>query len=162
MNKEALDNSPWRRIAALRGARTLRLFAACWLLWPMAGWCADAAPMPMPAPAWSNLLQVLLALGFTVGLIVLLAWGSRRLKLIAPPTPQVFSIRGTLALGARERLYLIEVGGEQLVVGAGPAGLRNLHVLREPIASEGTETGGQGALGGFGAVLAQWSRERRS
>lgn len=121
---------------------------------------ANAAPVT--GPAWSNLLQVLLALGFTVGLIVLLAWGSRRLKLLAPPTQPVFSIRGTLMLGARERLYLIEVGGEQLVVGAGPSGLRNLHVLREPIPHAAAAPVAPGAMGGFATVLAQWSREKKA
>lgn len=135
-------------------------FAALCLLSSTVARGADTAPMA--GPAWSNLLQVLLALGFTVALIVLLAWGSRRFKLLAPPTQPVFSIRGTLMLGARERLYLIEVGGEQLVVGAGPAGLRNLHVLREPIPQDATVPVASGAMGGFATVLAQWSREKKA
>ena len=44
-------------------------------------------------------------------------------------------------MGQRERILLVEVGGEQLVVGVAPGRVELLHHLAEPVAST-TEGGG--------------------
>jgi flagellar protein FliO/FliZ len=45
----------------------------------------------------------------------------------------VIKIVATQALGPRDRLVLVQVGGEQLLLGLTPGRIAPLHVLKEPV-----------------------------
>ena len=62
---------------------------------------------------------------------------------------QQITIIGSLALGAKERLVLVEVGEEQLLLGVSAAGINTLHKLQEPIRQPDTSED----LSEFGAKL---------
>ena len=49
------------------------------------------------------------------------------------------SIVGTLSLGQRERVVVVQAGEEQLVLGVTASQINTLHVLARPLASSGTE-----------------------
>jgi len=61
---------------------------------------------------------------------------------------------GSASVGQREKVVLLEVGGEQLLVGVAPGAVRTLHVLPEPLVNSDAGSGGapSGSLD-FAAVL---------
>ncbi len=75
------------------------------------------------------------AVRMTLGLIVVLAllgataWASRRFRLGARLQGGAIEVVSGISLGARERVVVLRVGGEQVLVGISPAGMRTLHVL---------------------------------
>lgn len=87
-----------------------------------------------PPSAAGSIGGTLFALALVLGLIFGLAWLARRM-------PGVAGMRGnaglrivrSLALGTRERLVVVEVGGTQLLLGTGASGTRLLHTLETPL-----------------------------
>jgi len=51
-------------------------------------------------------------------------------------------ILSALSIGPRERIMLIQVGDEQLLVGSTPSSIRSLHVLDKPV-DVGSSTGSE-------------------
>ncbi len=72
-----------------------------------------------------SLLLVLLLIGA-------LAWGAQRLRLAKGSTGRHLRVVDALSLGTRERLLLVEVDGERLLLGVAGGQLRCLHVLSAP------------------------------
>jgi flagellar protein FliO/FliZ len=104
--------------------------AAIWLMAPRA-W-ADAA-RPSGELAAGYLTQLLGGLVLVVLLIFVLAWVLRRLPAVQGPGSGLIQILAVRSIGARERLMLVQVGEEQVLVGVSPAGLRALHRLSHPV-----------------------------
>ena len=78
-----------------------------------------------------------LALVLVVGLILLLSWLAKRVPGlggggVANPALRIV---GSLALGPRDRLVVVEVGQTQLLLGVGAGGTRTLHTLDQPLPS---------------------------
>ena len=78
---------------------------------------------------------------FTVGLVlvllsvVALAWLMRRFGRLQSSANGSLEVIGGLALGARERVVLVQVGKTQVLVGVAPGRVQAVHVLSEPIAA---------------------------
>ena len=68
-----------------------------------------------------------------VGLIFVLAWVLRRVQRIGPGNAQVIELVGSRALGPRDRLVLVQVGDEQILLGITPGRITPLHVLKTPV-----------------------------
>ncbi|WP_249684618.1 flagellar biosynthetic protein FliO [Pseudomonas sp. RC2C2] len=83
--------------------------------------------------AAGQLTQLVLGLLLVLGLIFLLAWLLRRVQNAAPGSGQVIEILGSRALGPRDRLLLVQVGKEQILIGHSPGTIEALHVLAEPV-----------------------------
>ncbi len=81
----------------------------------------------------AQLSKLLLGLLLVIGLIFLLAWLLRRVQQLHPRGEQVIKIVSTQALGPRERLVLVQVGGEQILLGLSAGRITPLHVLEEPV-----------------------------
>ncbi len=81
----------------------------------------------------AQLSKLLLGLLLVIGLIFLLAWLLRRVQQLHPRGAQVIKIVSTQALGPRERLVLVQVGGEQILLGLSAGRITQLHVLEEPV-----------------------------
>lgn len=79
-----------------------------------------------------SLLQITLALGLVLGLIAAAAWLLQRLY--QPRTGQgaLIQLHASAALGARERVVLLEVGGQWLLVGVAPGQVNTLLQLPAP------------------------------
>ena len=84
------------------------------------------------APAAPGLFGAFMALVLVLGLILGLAWLLRRLPGGFRPA-EGLRVVGSLALGAKERVMVVEVGGRQLLLGVTPAGISLLHDLPEPL-----------------------------
>jgi flagellar protein FliO/FliZ len=83
-----------------------------------------------------NLTQLTLSLLAIVGLIVAVSWALKRLKMVGPKGRGEIVVLDELALGPRERIVLLRVGGAQLLVGVGAGGLVGLTPLATPIVTE--------------------------
>jgi len=81
----------------------------------------------------AQLSKLLLGLLLVVGLIFLLAWLLRRVQQMNPRGTQVIKLVSSQALGPRERLVLVQVGSEQVLIGLSAGRITPLHVLKEPV-----------------------------
>ena len=82
-----------------------------------------------------EILQLVLGLAVVLGVIFALAWLLRRVQQTSPRGGQLIELLGSRALGPRDRLVLVQVGTEQILLGISPGQITALHVLKEPIAA---------------------------
>ena len=99
---------------------------------------APAAGSPLPGGLGAQLAQMVFGLLLVVGLIFFLAWLLRRMQGNAQRGAQVIEIVGSRAIGPRDRLLLVQVGKEQILIGHTPGSIEALHVLAEPVAVPST------------------------
>ena len=92
-----------------------------------------APPAAAPGSLGGQLAQMVFGLLLVVGLIFFLAWLLRRMQGAAPKGGQVIEIVGSRALGPRDRLLLVQVGKEQILIGHTPGSIEALHVMVEPV-----------------------------
>jgi flagellar protein FliO/FliZ len=113
-------------------------FAAAAML-PLSVLAAEPVATAAAAPAAGSgvagqLAQRVLGLLLVLGLIFFLAWMLRRVQQAGPAGKgQVIDIIGSRALGPRDRLVLVQVGSEQILLGLSPGTITALHVLKEPV-----------------------------
>ncbi|MGJ4803097.1 flagellar biosynthetic protein FliO [Luteimonas sp. SDU82] len=94
------------------------------------------APTAVASPTTAGSLGgAVFALVLVVGLILLLSWLAKRMPGlggggVANPALRIV---GSLALGPRDRLVVVEVGETQLLLGVGSGGTRTLHTLEQPL-----------------------------
>ncbi len=94
---------------------------------------AASAPMVNSGVA-GQLTQLVFGLLLVLGLIFFLAWLLRRVQQAGPAGKgQVIELIGSRALGPRDRLMLVQVGNEQILLGLSPGTITALHVLKEPV-----------------------------
>jgi len=100
---------------------------------PIATATAAAAPAVSSGVA-GQLTQLVFGLLLVLGLIFFLAWLLRRVQQAGPAGKgQVIELIGSRALGPRDRLMLVQVGNEQILLGLSPGSITALHVLKEPV-----------------------------
>ncbi|MDD2134374.1 flagellar biosynthetic protein FliO [Pseudomonas kurunegalensis] len=92
-----------------------------------------ATPATPPGSLGGQLAQMVFGLLLVVGLIFFLAWMLRRLQSTAVKGGQVIDIVGSRAIGPRDRLLLVQVGKEQILIGHTPGSIEALHVMAEPV-----------------------------
>ncbi|WMW07731.1 flagellar biosynthetic protein FliO [Pseudomonas entomophila] len=115
--------------------RAVTAFAA--LLVSEAVIAAEPATVVVPAATSGSvsgqLAQMVFGLLLVVGLIFFLAWLLRRMQGTAQRGAPVIEIVGSRAIGPRDRLLLVQVGKEQILIGHTPGSIEALHVLAEPV-----------------------------
>jgi flagellar protein FliO/FliZ len=99
---------------------------------PVAQAAVAAAPVASSGLG-GQLTQLVLGLLLVVGLIFVLAWLLRRVQSVGPGNGQVIEMIGSRALGPRDRLVLVQVGEEQILLGITPGRITPLHVLKTPV-----------------------------
>lgn len=91
-------------------------------------------------------LGTLLSLG--VGLVAVIAviygcaWIIRRMNGMTGMNNNAIKVVSVMAIGARERIALIEVGGQQILLGITPSAIRTLQVFEEPVVDAGNPNTG--------------------
>jgi flagellar protein FliO/FliZ len=99
---------------------------------PLTGRAKPAVPVEKISSA-SQLASMLGGLIAIVVLILILSWFVKRFSqggFLQNPTMKILS---TLPLGTRERLLLIDVGGQQLLLGVSATQINTLHVFSEAV-----------------------------
>ncbi|MTW11055.1 flagellar biosynthetic protein FliO [Pseudoduganella eburnea] len=127
---------------------------------------AGARPANAPAPsnvlatqapsAAGSLVQTILSLGFVIALLVGLAWLLKRFgpKHITGGT--TVKLVGALSVGARERILVVEVGEQWIVVGASPGRMNALATMPRQEIDESTLANAQPVPG---ANFAEWFKQ---
>nr|WP_202602916.1 flagellar biosynthetic protein FliO [Pseudomonas protegens] len=101
---------------------------------------AVAAAAPVTGSVSGQLTQLVLGLLLVIGVIFFLAWLLRRVQQAGPAGKgQVIELIGSRALGPRDRLVLVQVGNEQILLGLTPGTITPLHVLKEPVQAPSAE-----------------------
>ncbi|PYG04074.1 MULTISPECIES: flagellar biosynthetic protein FliO [unclassified Thioalkalivibrio] len=127
-----------------------------WLLALLpAGALADEDGGAMNAAAY--LTQLIGGLMIVIVAIVVLAWVLRRTQGSVGHGRQMIDVQSVRSVGARERLMLVRVGDEQVLIGVAPSGIRTLHTMETPVE---VPAGGEGP--DFSGVLKRAVRSRRA
>jgi flagellar protein FliO/FliZ len=121
-------------------SRSLQLPVATilWLLHSATQAAGHAAPSPIgmagEVMGGGFLLQFFSGLGLVVLCILGLAWLMKRAGGLRSSAQGTLRVIDGIALSARERIVLIEVGNTQVLLGVAPGRVNSLHVLDEKIA----------------------------
>ena len=81
----------------------------------------------------SYLLKLTLAMVFILVLIFGLAWVMKKMNLTQQSQNGLIKIVSAISVGQRDRIALIQVGDEQLLVGLTPGRIEKLHTLKSTV-----------------------------
>ncbi|OAX55088.1 flagellar biosynthetic protein FliO [Xanthomonas graminis] len=93
----------------------------------------SASGVGSAAPSPPSLIGAVFALLLVLALILGMAWVLKRLPGSGFRPAEGLRVVASLAVGAKERVVVIDVNGEQLLLGVSPGGVRTLHHLPEPL-----------------------------
>ena len=96
---------------------------------------APQASETPPAVGAEGLAQVTLSLLLVLAAVFGAAWVVRRLRGLGKYGNGALQIVTELAVGTKERVVLIQVGTQQLLIGVAPGRVSTLHVLPEPVST---------------------------
>ncbi len=120
---------------------------------PVSAQTASVASTPNTAPAKTttvnntaapigsgrHLVNVTLALMGIIGLIFALSWFVKRFSQGSFSANSHIKILSAMPLGTRERIALIEVGGQQLLLGITSTSINTLHVFETPVVLDSSD-----------------------
>ena len=107
----------------------MRVLVFLGLLLALPAMAAEPAASMSSAGMGAQMSKLLLGLLLVIGLIFLLAWLLRRVQQLNPRGNQAIKLISSHALGPRERLVLVQVGSEQVLLGLSAGRIAPLHVL---------------------------------
>ena len=84
-----------------------------------------------------NVLFISSSLLLMIGAIVLVGWLYSHIRRTQIYNGKVIRVLATQPLGPKERVVLVEVAGKQLVLGMTAGHIQTLHVLEQPLESDG-------------------------
>ncbi|MFC5461674.1 flagellar biosynthetic protein FliO [Massilia niabensis] len=103
---------------------------------------ANPARMPQAAagPSAGTLLQTILALALVLALLAALAWAMKRYGPKMSGNSANLRMVGAMNIGGRERIMVVEVGDQWIVVGASPGRVNALATMPKGEATQSTAT----------------------
>ncbi|SFC17410.1 flagellar protein FliO/FliZ [Marinospirillum celere] len=100
------------------------------------------------------MLQVTLGLLVVIGLMLFLAWLAKRMRLVPGGSHHnALKVLAVLPLSNRERLLLVQVGEQQLLLGVTANQINCLHELDKPL-----DIASRQGQAGFSQLLNQWKK----
>jgi len=107
------------------------------LMWSFPAWAEVTKKLPAPLKTepvgTGDFIQMFFGLLLVLGLIFGMAWFIRRMGSFQQVSHGALRILGGLSLGQRERIVLVQVGEQQLLIGLAPGQIRTLHVLDKTV-----------------------------
>ncbi len=97
---------------------------------------ATEAPESLPVTpgiGGGDILSLGLSLLVVVGVIIALGWFYSRSRFVSGGGADLITIVASRPLGPKERLMVVEVADQQLLIGMTASGANTLHVLDKPI-----------------------------
>lgn len=103
---------------------------------------ADTAPTLVSTPGigGGDVLGVGISMFIVVAVIIVLGWLYSRSRIVGGGSSGVINVIASRALGPKERLLVVEVADQQLLVGMTATAVQTLHVFEKP-ACVAAETG---------------------
>lgn len=92
------------------------------------GNATTAAPAPAALMPTTDLMGMTLMMLLVVGVLLLASWLLKRSKLLSAPSQAGVKVIAQLPISVKEKLLVITVGGENLLVACAPGGISTLHV----------------------------------
>jgi flagellar protein FliO/FliZ len=134
--------------------------AAVLLAMPVASLAADSAP----PTSTGGMLQLMFGLVVVLGLLAGAAWLARRVGPVRQKAAGNIRIVGGVSVGTRERVLVVEVADQWIVVGVAPGNITSLATMpRQETLSAQTETGPDGQpLPPFAAWLKKTIEKRNN
>lgn len=86
-----------------------------------------------PGVGGGDILSVGVSMFIVVAVIMVLGWLYSRSRFIGGRGSDVINVVATRALGPKERLLVVEVADQQLLVGMTATGVQTLHVFDKPV-----------------------------
>ena len=117
------------------------------------------AAAPTPSASAGSLLQTILALSFVLALLAALAWAMKRYGPRTGGPNATLRLVGSLSLGGRERIIIIEVADQWIVVGAAPGRVNALATMPRQPDSAPSATGATITEGARSATFADWLKQ---
>jgi flagellar protein FliO/FliZ len=123
-----------------------------------------AAPdSPVRAPdTVGTIVSLGLGLVAVIAVIYGCAWIIRRMNGMTGMNNNAIKVVSVMAIGARERIALIEVGGQQILLGITPSAIRTLHVFDEPVVDAGSAGSSDFARRLQGMIGKSWNSPTRN
>jgi flagellar protein FliO/FliZ len=89
----------------------------------------------------SYMLQLVIGLLIVLFCILALAWLAKKMNRFQSLADGSLKVVAGLSMGSRERIVLLQVGEEQLLLGVSPGRINTLHVLDTPLEMMNRQTG---------------------
>jgi flagellar protein FliO/FliZ len=140
--------------------RTRRALSLAGLAWAPA-WALAVESVGPQSSSWGALLQALLALVVVLLALFVFLWLLRRISPVQTGAQGAVRVVGGVMLGTRERLVIVEVADQWLLIGVAAGQVNHLHTMPRPAGYSAPED--TGAASGFAGKLAErlGRRERR-
>jgi flagellar protein FliO/FliZ len=87
------------------------------------------ATSSVPVLGGTELLNMGLSIVVVIAAILLVGWIYSKSRALSPSAGDIINIVATRALGPKDRLLVVEVADQQLLLGMTTAGVRTLHVF---------------------------------
>ncbi|MDQ6620914.1 MAG: flagellar biosynthetic protein FliO [Pseudomonadota bacterium] len=129
--------------------------AAVALVWPLAGRATEAAPAETGITG--GLLQAVLGLGVVLALIWGAAWLMRRLQPSIGGQSGALKLIASQGVGQRERIVVVEIAEQWLVIGVAPGSISSLATLPKGVLAPSAP-----AVNAFAGILARARGAQRS
>ncbi|MBI3771255.1 MAG: flagellar biosynthetic protein FliO [Gammaproteobacteria bacterium] len=81
-----------------------------------------------------QLFRTIIGLSFVIAVIIGIGWLAKRYGTLKMGSDNALIIRSGISVGQKERVVLIEIGDEQILVGVAPGNVTKLHVLKNKVA----------------------------
>lgn len=82
------------------------------------------------------MMKLTLGLVAVVAIIFAIAWMLKRFNITQQSQSGIIKVVAGLPLGTRDRIVLLQVGSEQILVGLSPGRMEKLHTLSDPVKVE--------------------------
>lgn len=126
------------------------------------GKTAETAAPVQAADSIGTFVSLGVGLVVVVALIYGCAWIIRRMNGMSGMNNGAIKVVSVMALGARERIALIEVGEQQILLGITPSTVRTLHVFDEPVVDASHPATGDFARRLQGMIGKSWTSSTRN
>ncbi|EHJ04478.1 flagellar biosynthetic protein FliO [Marinobacter manganoxydans] len=122
-----------------------------------------APDSPVRAPdTVGTIVSLGLGLVAVIAVIYGCAWIIRRMNGMTGMNNNAIKVVSVMAIGARERIALIEVGGQQILLGITPSAIRTLHVFDDPVVEAGSAGSSDFARRLQGMIGKSWTSPTRN
>lgn len=106
----------------------------------------------------SELLSLAASLIVVIGAIVALGWLYSRSKAFGGGRGDVINVVASRALGGKERLLVVEIAGQQLLLGMTATQVQTLHVFEQTVIAPGDVSQVTGFAGRLRSALKEMRR----